>query len=61
VNESSCNDIPVLSYKLHFRLTSIIHNEWGVIVLVVIATALEMELKKNSIQFYSSFLVKLLT
>jgi hypothetical protein len=49
VNEGSSNDIPVLGYKLHFRLTAIVHDEWGVIVLIVIAAALEVKLKqKNS-------------
>jgi hypothetical protein len=46
MNEGSSNNIPVLSYEFHFRLTAIIYDEWRVIMLVVvIAATVEVELQ----------------
>jgi hypothetical protein len=46
MNKGGSNNIPVLSYQLHFRLTAIIHDERRVIVLVVVTAAVvEVELQ----------------
>jgi hypothetical protein len=55
MNKGSSNNIPVLSYKLHFRLTAIIHDEWRVIVLVVvIAAVVEVELQYKKLAWHQS-------
>jgi hypothetical protein len=46
MDEGGSNDIAVLSYQLHFGLTAIIHDERGVVVLIVVtAASLEVELQ----------------
>jgi hypothetical protein len=45
MNEGSSNDIAVLSYQLHFGLTAVVHDERGVVVLVVVVTAASLEVE----------------
>jgi len=55
MNKGSSNNIPVLSYQLHFRLTAIIHDEWRVIVLVVVVAAVvEVELQYKKLAWHQS-------